>query len=174
MLILVTGGSSSGKSEFAESLIVNGGSQKRFYIATMEPYDEESRRRVQKHRQARADKKFVTIECPRALLDVKIPENAAALLECMSNLVANECFGGEGFEGAVERILAGVDKLLIGCPLVVIVSNELFSDGSAYDEDDTREYMQKMAQVNRALGARADKVFELVCNIPLQWKGNVL
>ena len=44
MLILVSGGSASGKSEFAESLVLQSGCDRRYYLATMIPYDEECRR----------------------------------------------------------------------------------------------------------------------------------
>ena len=42
MMTVVTGGSGSGKSAFAEDKIVSFGPAKRIYIATMHPYDEES------------------------------------------------------------------------------------------------------------------------------------
>ena len=35
MLILVSGGSASGKSEFAESLVLQSGCDRRYYLATM-------------------------------------------------------------------------------------------------------------------------------------------
>lgn len=56
MLTLVSGGSASGKSEFAESLVVNSGCENRWYLATMLPYDEECHRRIARHRQMRAKK----------------------------------------------------------------------------------------------------------------------
>lgn len=174
MLILVTGGASSGKSEFAESLIRDSGIKPRIYIATMEVYDDESKARVAKHRAARADLDFMTIECPSGLVNARVPERSAVLLECMSNLTANECFGASGFTGAYERIIEGVDRLMDCSQLLVIVTNELFSDGRAYDGDLTRDYLKLLAAVNRELAARADKVYELVCNIPVIWKGNAL
>ena len=43
MMILVTGGSGSGKSAFAEDCVLALGEKKRIYIATMFPFDEESK-----------------------------------------------------------------------------------------------------------------------------------
>ena len=40
MVTLVTGGSGSGKSAFAEQEIVRLGKRRRIYIATMKPWDE--------------------------------------------------------------------------------------------------------------------------------------
>ena len=88
MMILINGGSSSGKSAFAETLIVEqakkeevmaeaagksmrGGARKTdlrhqpsFYLATMIAWDEECRERIRKHRKMREKKNFMTIECP--------------------------------------------------------------------------------------------------------------
>lgn len=56
MFYIVTGGSASGKSEYAESLAISSDARQRFYIATMKPWDEEGHRRIQKHRAMRAGK----------------------------------------------------------------------------------------------------------------------
>ena len=52
MLILVTGGSASGKSEYAEQCItmLHKGKNTLLYLATMQPYGEEGAARVEKHR----------------------------------------------------------------------------------------------------------------------------
>ena len=54
MMTLVVGGAASGKSEYAEGLVLASACQKRIYIATMEPFDEECLRRIEKHRVMRA------------------------------------------------------------------------------------------------------------------------
>ena len=59
MIVLVTGGSGCGKSTWAEKLADTLPRENRFYIATMQVYDEESRNRVQRHRMQRADKGFI-------------------------------------------------------------------------------------------------------------------
>lgn len=170
MLTVVTGGSASGKSEFAESLIVKCPNSLRVYIATMRVFDKEGEARVKKHRAMRAEKGFSTIECPEALASADIPRGAAALLECMSNLTANECFGENGFSGAKERILAGVDRLCSIADEVVIVTNEVFSDGVRYDAE-TARYIAVLGEINREISARADRLVEVVCGIPVFWKG---
>lgn len=67
MMILVTGGSGSGKSAFAEDCIVAFGNARRIYIATMYPFDEESRKRVKRHQAMRQGKGFDTLECYTAV-----------------------------------------------------------------------------------------------------------
>lgn len=170
MLTLVSGGSASGKSEYAESLVLAAGPARRLYIATMEIWDSESRRRVERHRAMRKDKGFDTLECPRGLAEQRPVPGCVALLECMSNLCANECFGPLGFDGAAERILAGVERWSDSVRELIIVTNELFGDGIAYDPG-TARYLEVLAQVNRAIAARADRVAEVVCGLPVVWKG---
>ena len=92
MLELVTGGSGSGKSAFAEDRVLSFGESRRIYIATMQAFDEESHRRIRRHRRMRSGKGFETIERYTELDELILPKNCVVLLECMSNLVANEMF----------------------------------------------------------------------------------
>ena len=63
MLTLVLGGAASGKSEYAESLVLKT-ALPRYYLATMQVWDAECAARVAKHRKMRAQKQFTTVECP--------------------------------------------------------------------------------------------------------------
>lgn len=96
MMYLIIGGSGSGKSAYAEELLFSlPDAGEKYYIATMQVYDEESRRRVQKHRKQREGKKFYTIEQPVHVSGALTQMDAgkkSAMLECVSNLVANEMF----------------------------------------------------------------------------------
>ncbi len=170
MLTLVSGGAASGKSEYAESLVLASPARPRVYVATMEVRDAESRARVRRHRNMRRDKGFCTVEAPRDLEHAVLPAGGVALLECMSNLCANECFGPEGFEGAYDRIWRGICHLTAVCADVVIVSNELFSDGITYAPE-TERYLSLLANLNRAISQKADRVAEVCCGIPVLWKG---
>jgi adenosylcobinamide kinase/adenosylcobinamide-phosphate guanylyltransferase len=100
MLITVIGGSGSGKSAYAEALAVSlAGEGPLYYLATMQIYDEEGERKAERHRKLRAGKGFTTIEQPLDIADAAARIEAGSgtlLLECMSNLVANEMFSGAG------------------------------------------------------------------------------
>ena len=61
MIELVYGGSGSGKSEFAEKLILDSECENRFYIATMKIFDDEGKKRVERHRKLRGNKNFISI-----------------------------------------------------------------------------------------------------------------
>lgn len=170
MFILVSGGSASGKSGYAEELIARGPAGPRLYVATMMVWDSESRSRVERHRAMRAGKGFITEERPVHLTELPIPPGASVLLEDLGNLAANEWFGKEGLKGAFTRVVTGLRKLRKGAALTVVVTNELFSDGIRYAPE-TGEYLEFLAQLNRAAAELADKVYEVVCGIPVCWKG---
>lgn len=171
MLTLVIGGAASGKSEFAEGLVLASPCEKRIYIATMQPMDDECRARIERHRLMRAEKRFETLERYTGLAGAQVPSGSVVLLECMSNLCANEMFGAGGSgKNAEGEILRGVKSLASRCGELIVVSNEVFSGGSGYGAD-TLEYMHLLGNVNRGIAAMADRVCEVVCGIPVWHKG---
>lgn len=165
MLVLVTGGSGSGKSEFAENLAVKLGGELT-YIAAMKPADAECEKRIERHRKMRAGKGFKTVERYTDIKNLNI--RGTALLECMSNLTANEMFGGSG-ENSVAEILQGVQHLKQCLDNFVIVTNEISSDGLEYDRD-TKLYMKNLGLINCEAAAMADEVYEVVCGVPNRLK----
>ena len=169
MIALITGGSGSGKSAFAEELCVSWHKSRRpmIYIATMYPYDEESYRRIARHREMRKNKNFDTVECFTGLKNVELPEKTTVLLECMSNLVTNEVFQEDGAkEQTVETVMEGVNRLVEQSQNLVVVTNELFSDGIEYPPE-TTSYLEYLGEINRRLGRSADLVCEVVYGIPV-------
>jgi adenosylcobinamide kinase/adenosylcobinamide-phosphate guanylyltransferase len=169
MRTIVLGGAACGKSEYAEALAVSL-PLPRFYIATMMPFDGEDILRIEKHRAMRAEKGFHTMERYTDLAGLRLPERGTVLLECLGNLTANELFSAGGaLHGALEAIVEGVEKLEAQCDDLVVVSNDVFSDGSSYTEE-TMRYIETLAAINRTLARRYERVVELVCGIPLTYK----
>lgn len=102
-------------------------------------------------------------------------QSVAALLECMSNLVANEMYSmecnsmdtQEAGLTVTERVLQGVEALKRQADLFVIVTNNVFEDGITYDSS-TMEYIETLGRINERMAAEADEVIEVVAGIP-QW-----
>ena len=166
MIALVTGGSGCGKSTWAEKLAVGLGGRK-CYIATMQVVDEECRDRVTRHRAQREGLGFETIEIVHDIGRAFVSPGSTALVECLPTLMANEMFGGDP-----ERVLPGLMRLMNTCKNLVVVTNDVFSDGLAYDPE-TATYMRKLAEVNRAVAARANLVVEVIFSIPMALKGAI-
>lgn len=114
MMYLIIGGSGSGKSAYAEELLFSlSDAGKKYYIATMQVCDEESERRVKKHRKQREGKRFDTIEQPVHVSGALTQMDAgkkSAMLECVSNLVANEMFAKDIYaENIYDEDMYAVD-----------------------------------------------------------------
>ena len=204
MLHIVYGGSASGKSSYAESFAMSlQGEGRLLYIATMYPYkwntteiDPETMQRIERHRAMRADKGFDTVECYRHVEHIVAKRQDVLLLECMSNLLANEMYlEPDSNAGGLAETMSEVEKAGVGMsetlsPVskkivqalvnlstrvqdVVIVTNDVFSDGGnlTYDES-TREYVKNLAEINCALAREAATVTEVVCGIPVIVKKN--
>ena len=168
MIVLVTGGSGCGKSKWAEKLVASLPNENRVYIATMQVYDEESVKRVERHRAQRADKGFHTIECEKDLASADIAEGSVVLLEDLVNLMANEMFDG----GDVSRIVPALNILAKKCRHLIMVTNDVFADGIEYAES-TQEYIRQLAEINNAAAQIADCVVEVVYSIPIAVKGEL-
>ena len=162
MFSLITGGSASGKSAFAEDLVM-GLPGRRIYLAAMERYGAESLERIEKHRNNREGKQFVTIERTTCLEELDLPADSNVLLECLGTLTANEMFMPSG--GGPEAVIRGIDHLLSRCSSLTIVANEVFSGGGSYGEE-TLRYMRELGRITCLLAARADYVCEIVCGVP--------
>lgn len=170
MLTLVIGGGASGKSEYAEELF-SALEGTKYYIATMMPYGEDSLARIEKHRKARRDRGFCTVEHYTDLKELSLPSRGAVLLECLGNLTANELFYKRISEkSASDAVLQGIEALSDQSDSLVVVTNEVFSDGNAYD-DGTLAYIRALGLINRELAKRSDAVIEVVCGIPVVLKG---
>ena len=208
MITLITGGSGSGKSAYAEKYICHASNEKgfkeKYYIATMQVFDDEGQRKIDRHRRLRAGKGFITIEQPRDIQDAVsklqsencLKTGRSALLECMSNLVANEMFppvdASDTKEAGVKKealdepdnmrdyentlislvskkVLKEVSILSENVAELVIVTNNVFEDGVCYDES-TMNYIKAMGIVNRGLAAMAESVVEVVAGIPVAVK----
>ena len=172
MLVVVTGGSGSGKSAYAESRICEWNRQDPkplFYIATMYPYGEETEKKIERHRMLRKGKGFETLEWYTGLklhLEEGSLQGSDVLLECMSNLVANEMYDPSGAgENAEESILAGIHKLQKASDDLVVVTNEVFSD-SMTDNPEMEKYLKLLGNINLRMGEMADLVTEVVYGIP--------
>ena len=177
MLYVVTGVSGSGKSEYAENLAVQlAGGKPLYYVATMEPYGPEGQARIARHHKLRAGKGFETIECYRNIAQItdRIGEDrmkeATVLLECMSNLLANEMFDETDAANGdlTDKLLSGMSCISRQCKHLIVVTNEVFADGIEYAPE-TKEYMRQLGRLNRQLAGMADEAVEVVYGIPMRF-----
>lgn len=170
MICLVLGTPDSGKSKRAEDLVMElAGAGKKYYIATMIPFGEEGKKRVEKHRKMREGKGFETIECTTKVHELSDTlqdlEASTCLLECMSNLVGNEMHEERNLERSSEELADYIADSVISLSKksgnMVLVANTFPLDGEGYDED-TRKYVRIVDLVNQRLRKKVDEVYELI------------
>lgn len=200
MLTVITGGSGSGKSAYAENYISDTALKydncNKYYIATMKVYNDEGQKKVERHKNLRRGKEFITIEQPndieRMLVTLEKSYNLSfgffdanyfkqdaicknvALLECMSNLVANEMFTlDENGNSKIVSVQEVCNKVTNGIKVIndyfedlVIVTNNVFEDGVLYD-DSTMRYIEALGIVNQQIAIMADHVIEVVVGLPV-------
>ncbi len=164
MVTLVLGGAGSGKSQIAEDITLKMGG-KTLYIATMEGKSAEAKKRIARHAALRAGKGFDTLEKEHDLHEASVGGYQTIILECLSNLLANEMFGQNTLDPA-KHILAGFEKLKN--KNLIIVSNNIFDDGFDYGD-----YQRFLGELNCSLAKMADNVIEVVAGIPICLKGKL-
>jgi adenosylcobinamide kinase/adenosylcobinamide-phosphate guanylyltransferase len=172
-LILVTGGSRSGKSLFAERLVRSLGVSCA-YIATAEVLDEEMRERVARHRERRQGSFWQNYEAPydaHELFSALTTESV--LFDCVTIYLSNLLYGRSAAEDK-ERQLWSKLRLLVEVARksgknVVLVSNEV-GDGIVPDNAMAREFRDLAGQANQFLAAQADAVYLVVAGLPVDIK----
>lgn len=160
-LKVILGPNGSGKSLYAEDLAVSSGS-KRLYIATMVPQNQENRQRIEKHRQQRRGKDFITIEEPLCMSCVPVSGDNVILLEDVSNLVANRIFGTH--PGTYKPVLEDILTLAGRCKTLIAVS---ISGMKAEEYDgETAEYIRTLNELNAQLIRHASLAVEMIDGLP--------
>ena len=174
MLILLTGGSACGKSTYGENLAAQG-PKPLYYIAAMQPFDDECLKKIARHRALRKDKGFETVERYTAVDTLELPKTGGtALLECLCNLTANEMYiQPETPVDPVEKVVAGVENLRRQTDTLIVVTNDVGSDDEDYSEE-TRAYIRYLGEINARVADMADRVYELVAGIPICLKGETV
>ena len=172
MLILISGQADSGKSLYAETRLSEFRSSPKIYLAMSKIVDEEMRERVKKHQAMRSGKGFITVEKTQNLGRLEIPTGSAIMIESLTAWTANEMFTETGVKESghvVTKILSDLSRLLEHAENIVIVSDDIFSDGVEYDAL-TEEYVKTLALLTVKIAEIADEVVEFVSGFALRLK----
>ncbi|WP_439153918.1 bifunctional adenosylcobinamide kinase/adenosylcobinamide-phosphate guanylyltransferase [Yoonia sp.] len=168
-LTLVLGGAASGKSAFAETLVLQG-TNAPVYIATAQIFDAEMAAKVSRHRDQRGNHWF-TIEEPLDLPSVlgRCTQDQAVLIDCATLWLTNVILGDHDIAAHTNRLSAA----LRACPApVVIVSNEV-GQGIVPDNALSRKFRNAQGTLNQIIAAEADLVVAIMAGLPLTLKGTL-
>ena len=194
-LIYVTGGAKSGKSKFAEDLLLslNSGKEKNIYLATSQVFDEEMEMKVLIHKERRQDK-WETIESYKdfyeSLKSAFVEEKSQGesvfknnmLVDCLTNMVSNIIFEDltiewekptkkqlQSCDRRVEKEVLSLIENLEKFNYVVIVSNEL-GMGIVPATPLGRYFREIAGKMNQLIAEKADEVYFVVSGIPMKIK----
>ena len=170
MSILLLGGARSGKSRYALELA--RGFEKKIMVATLEGKDAEMQRRIKKHRAERGPD-WGLLEEPLELVRALGRAQAKAELvmaDCITLWVSNLLLAGR----SEKQIRAQAKKLcrILQKPAarIIVISNEV-GPGIVPDNELSRDYRDRLCEVNQMLAAAVDEVYLMVAGIPIPIKG---
>jgi adenosylcobinamide kinase/adenosylcobinamide-phosphate guanylyltransferase len=166
-LTMILGGAASGKSLFAERLIIESG-LKRHYIATAQAWDDEMQKKISAHQERRVGDWKVT-EAP---LDPGAAINASEpgeiiLLDCATLWLSNVMLAEKQVESEIQNLLEAFRNRRV--PLV-IVSNET-GMGIVPEHKLGRAFREAQGLLNQKLAEAADSAVLVVAGLPLVLKG---
>ncbi|OYX21952.1 MAG: bifunctional adenosylcobinamide kinase/adenosylcobinamide-phosphate guanylyltransferase [Rhodobacterales bacterium 32-66-9] len=166
-LTLVIGGARSGKSAFAESLVLGSGRARR-YVATAEARDNEMRDRIARHRRERGDG-WMTVEAPLQLPEAlaQVGRDEVVLLDCATLWLTNHLLADHDLVAETGKLIAALTTCVAP---VVIVSNET-GWGIVPENALARRFRDEQGRLNQRLAAEAGLVVTVIAGLPMVLKG---
>lgn len=181
MVVFVSGGARSGKSEIAEQQVTSAaGSLPCYYLATADVYDAEMAARVARHQQSRQTSQqmqqqsvqWKTLEEPLAIDQAlgKVPNGSAVLLDCLTLWASQVLYASELSEQAGLSLLARALADARARSLhMVIVSNDI-NEALPPTDAETWRYLNFLQRAHCWLAKEADSVIEVVAGGAIEWK----
>jgi adenosylcobinamide kinase / adenosylcobinamide-phosphate guanylyltransferase len=166
-LTLILGGARSGKSRYAERLVLEGGLAP-VYVATAEAIDEEMAARIAAHR-ARRRAHWRTIEEPLDLVAVLRKEcgpGRAVLVDCLTLWLTNLMVADRPVPAEIERLVATLAHLQ---GALVLVSNEV-GLGVVPTDPMARTFVDHTGWLHQRIAEQADVVVLMAAGLPLHLK----
>jgi adenosylcobinamide kinase/adenosylcobinamide-phosphate guanylyltransferase len=166
-LTLILGGARSGKSAFAEALVLGSG-LKPVYIATAEALDGEMAERIDRHRERRGAG-WRLVEQPlelAAALGEHAGAGRAVLVDCLTLWLTNLLLAGRDPSREADRLLAALEVLP---GPAVLVSNEV-GLGVVPMDGLSRRFVDEAGRLHQRLAAVAQEAVFMVAGLPLHLK----
>ena len=166
-MTLVLGGARSGKSRYAEQLVMASPAPW-IYVATAEPFDDEMRARIAEHR-GRRGQDWQTVDAPTDLAGAieDAAKDRIVLVDCLTLWINNLMFRKINIDTAIENLeaaLAGREAP------TVLVSNEV-GFGIVPDNAEARRFRDLQGRLNQRIAAMAGQVVLMVAGLPMLVKG---
>ena len=176
-ITLITGGSRSGKSAFAQKLAEKE-SNSRLFLATCPVTDHEIAERIQRHIADRQQAGWKTVE---EQVEISRQLEAASgydviLVDCLTLWVNNLMYEAHQSNMVLDEdlISSRVGELIYSARKhpgrVIFVTNEV-GLGIVPENNDARLYRDLIGRCNQVVAASSDSVYLVSCGIPIKIKG---
>jgi len=167
-VVLITGGSRSGKSSYAEKMALELAINP-VYLATARIWDEDFRERVRRHQERRGPQ-WTNLEEEKYLSRHDL-SGRVVVVDCLTLWSTNFFFDLESdVDRALQAVCAELDRFLDQDATFIMVTNEIGSGGTS-ENDLQRKFTDLQGWVNQYAASRADEVILMVCGIPMKIKG---
>lgn len=166
-IILVTGGQRSGKSGYAQKTALSL-SQNPVYLATSAVWDDEHRKRIDRHKKDRGSE-WTNIEILKDIQDLDI-ENQTVVIDCVT-LWATNFFTdtNANVDNCLEQIKVRFDQFTQKNATFIFVTNEIGLGGISAN-DLQRKFTDLIGWLNQYIAKKADEVILMVSGIPMKIK----
>ena len=166
-ITLVLGGARSGKSAFAQKQAEQAAAatgRPPLMIATAEPFDDEMRDRIARHRAERGDG-WRTLEAPLELAAAvrDLTAEDVVVVDCLTLWLSNQMLANRDLPAAVDELALALSS----CPAAVwVVSNEV---GWSLVPDNAlgRRFRDEAGRMHQAVALVADKACLIVAGMKL-------
>ena len=167
MIYYITGGERSGKSSYAQNLALSLSKNPK-YIATSRIWDDDHRKRIDRHIADR-DERWTSIEEEKAISTV-INQNDVAVIDCVTLWLTNYYIDTKNdIEKCLKLAKTEFNKLLDVDATIIIISNEIGMGVHAQTKIG-RKFTELQGWMNQHIAKHANKAVLMVSGIPLTLK----
>ena len=166
-IILVTGGQRSGKSGYAQRLALEL-SDCPVYMATSRVWDEEYRKRIERHQRDRGPQ-WTNIEEEKQLSRHQL-SGRTVLIDCVTLWCTNFFFDvNADTDSALEAAKEEFDRFTKQDATFIFVTNEI-GMGATSDNEIQRKFTDMQGWMNQYIAEHADEVWLMVSGIEVKVK----
>ncbi len=167
MIFYITGGERSGKSSYAQNLALSLSNTPK-YIATSRIWDDNHRKRIDRHIADR-DERWTSIEEEKILSKMINPKDVV-VIDCVTLWLTNFYVDTKNdIEKSLELAKVEFNKLLNIDATIIIISNEIGMGVHAQTEIG-RKFTELQGWMNQHIAKHANKATLMVSGIPLKLK----
>ncbi|MCX7654805.1 MAG: bifunctional adenosylcobinamide kinase/adenosylcobinamide-phosphate guanylyltransferase [Fervidobacterium sp.] len=165
-MIMITGGVKSGKSSFALDLARKY--EKKAFLATGVPFDEEMKTRIERHKKERGND-FDTfeepLEVPKLLSDISYRYDVI-VFDCLTTYLGNLYHYNVDVENYLEKLLRVFSHLKTQ---VIVITNEV-GWGIIPENKLARDYAEILGKANTQIAKISQEVYLMVSGIGVRIK----